>query len=255
LDRGLVMVRRTQGRGAVVWQRTVVVLSALTAPGCFNVTKVDPGDGGPCTSFLIDNFEDGDDVPSTELLGRWECYTYNPDTQPVTCGIGPGIDGGMGLFAQFNLQDPPNDMNDNGGAALSTFTTGAPLDLRPYRDLVISAQIIQGAPPLPTQNLNVSVELGCADTAPLVDPGLVGYVDVAQGLKLDFNAPWATFHLPMSGFEQPEWETSRFAGGAAECLARVENFAVTVTPNLTDGQAGSGTLRIDNIQFEGTCAP
>lgn len=255
MDRGLVRVRSDCGRGAAVWQRTAVVLASLTAPACFNVTKVDPGDGGPCTPFLIDNFEDGDAVPSTDLLGHWQCYTYNPSTQPVTCGTGPGIDGGMGLFAQFNLQDPPNHINDAGGAALSTFTTGVPLDLRPYQDLVISAQIIQGSPPLPTQNVNISVELSCNDTAPMVDPGLVGYVDVAQGLDLAFNAPWATFHLPMSGFEQPEWETTRFTGGAAECLARVEGFVVSVTPNLTDGQSGSGTLRIDDIQFEGKCAP
>lgn len=232
-------------------QKVAVLLSAFAVQACFDVTKIDPGDGGPCAPLVVDDFENGNLQPTLGQLGPWQCFTYNPEGQAVSCGVGTDSDGTRSLFVQFDVQDPVDGTANTGGAGVETYVTGDTLDLRGYVDLVVGVQLISGTPPL-SSSTQLEVSLAC-NSAPLENASITGLVNVSQQIAVTIGADWTTAHLDLSSFVQPIWMNNRLLGGTSACLAQISGLTFAVTPNLPDGQSAAGTLRIDNLALAPKC--
>jgi hypothetical protein len=224
------------------------LLPVLAVQACFDVRHVEPGDG----HFLIDDFEDGDALPSTPLFDRWVCYVYNPDAgqdpaQTVTCDLEttPGDNSTFALFAAFALHDPPNGTQDFGGGAVMT-QADFPVDFRGYHDLVFNMRIESSN--LPAAAF-AQVLLGC-NTVALEQPAPPGTYPITAVQNLPLNNSWLPFRLPLSRFSQPDYQMPRFTEGSAACLAIIDSIHFEVQGQLADGQSGSGVIHIDDIHLE-----
>src|SRR6185503_14224254 len=80
-------------------RRIVVLWLSVTASACFDVETVDPG------PVVIDDFDDGDFVPTMRELLYWQCYAFNPNTnRDYACDHTVGYSSEYSLFVEFSLQ-------------------------------------------------------------------------------------------------------------------------------------------------------
>jgi hypothetical protein len=226
------------------------ILPALALPACFDVPKVDPGDG----VFVISDFEKGDAVPNTDLFDRWFCLTFNPElgqdpAQTVTCGVEehPGDQSQFGLMARFTLHnDAPNVQY--AGMSLLTSADGAAVDFNGYQDLSFNLKVDFGDPPPPMAQ--VDVQLGCNSVAAQDPNNNQEYFDLFHTITITTPSAWSSSRLPLSTFMQRMDETNLFKGGPKACLALVDSIRFEVNGQFTQGLSGSGTLHIDNVRLE-----
>jgi hypothetical protein len=211
----------------------------LGAAGCFDVRTVD------AVPLVIDDFDDGDLVPADSALPMWTCFNFNPSTPDgFTCGHDIGYQSDYSLFLQATITDPPDKLQQNGGAGVATFGD-TPQDFSRFRELVLSVALEYGDPPLlgpPT----VHVDLGCSTAR--ADDGTV-HNDLTVIQDIDPTTTWQTLALPMGSFGTPFYLPTHIVGGPTACLQRVDSVQVVVDANLPDGQSGSFTLHVDDIFF------
>ena len=84
------------------WVCAVSWVAALLATGCFDVERVDVRVSGS-QIIRIDDFEDGDTLPSDRRFGPWQCFPFSSVQSPPTCRISAGYAGGHGLSMEFEL--------------------------------------------------------------------------------------------------------------------------------------------------------
>lgn len=219
---------------------TVAILTTvLGAMGCFDVHSV----GGP---RVIDDFEDGDLKAADSNFDSWSCWSFNEST-PDDCseGLDPGDKSVYSLVLGFTVDDPPDGVVQKGGAQLQT-VAATPQDLSRFDEMVLSAKLTSGSPPLPP-NAEVYMQLGC--TSAQADDGTKpGNLYVVQSLA--YTDEWQTFTLTMANFGSPAFSSTHLLGGPAACLARVDHISVAVEPQLPDGQSGTGRLNVDDIYLQ-----
>jgi hypothetical protein len=214
-----------------------LLLVALGAAGCFDVHAVDPG------PFVIDDFDDGDFAPADPNFQPWICYGFNPDRgQGYSCDHEPGYQSDFALFLEFAVDDPPDETQQHSGVSLATFAN-APQDFSQFSEIVFSARLESGNPPLPSDAL-LYIELGCS-TAHTEDGSQPGDLYIVQGA--DYKSYWQTLRLTLTSFGSPPWQATHIQGGPAACLQRVDSFRFTIDAQLPDGQSGKGILHVDNI--------
>ncbi len=216
---------------------TLVVALSLVVGGCFDVTKV------PLPPFVIDDFEDGDDLhPKAKDFDDWACRAF---TTPLDDGVAgepaagaPGVDcvveqvGGQAraMTMRFELDDPMDGTQQFGGAVLATRTSGATkLDLNPFKELVLSAILEAGNPALPP-GTQLRAEIGCTLSGKPVTLQRV-IPDIAIG------ADWKTFKLSLAdiAFAEPS------------CLRQVDALRISVRPGLADGVSTHSALHVDDV--------
>src|SRR5262249_41371928 len=140
------LVRERRLEDSLVMRAAALVLLGLAplgAGGCFDVHVTDPG------PLMIDDFDDGDFVPANPLFNPWICFTYNPERSTgYRCDHDAGFESPYSLFLQDRIDDPRDGVPQNGGSALGIFGTSQ--DVSSYRELVFSAVLESGNPPLPS---------------------------------------------------------------------------------------------------------
>jgi hypothetical protein len=213
----------------------------LGADGCFDVRMVDPG------PLIIDDFDDGDFLPSDPAFSPWFCFAFNPaKSTGFKCDHDAGYKSTYSLFLQATIDDPPDGVQQNGGAALQTYTVSGQ-DFSKFRHMVFSAELESGSPPLPS-NAQLEVEIGCSTELGL-DGRILSNFQVVQ--NIDYQSFWQTHTLEMGDFSVPSYlSNTNVMGGATSCLQRVDSIHFAVNANLPDGQSGSFTLHVDDIFFE-----
>jgi hypothetical protein len=228
-------------RDVVTLRGRAVVLSLLVAPACFDVDSVDPG------MVAVDDFDDGDFVPTMPEFVYWECYAFNPSTnRDYGCDHTDGYMSRYSLFVEFSLQDPPDGVQQYPGAGLTMFSNGTPADLTRYHDLIISMRLQSGSPPIPSE-ARVYVELDCKTVesesgAPVSDFYLT--------LSVKPSSNWSTYKLALANWAPPPWQTEHIKGGIPACLRAIDGISIALSGELQDGESGSGTLFVDGLKLQ-----
>jgi hypothetical protein len=218
-----------------------LLVASLGTVACFDVHTVEQG------PLVIDDFDDGDFLPADPDFDAWSCFSFNPDSnQMYRCDQGTGANNTKySLFLDFTITDAPNSNQDHGGASLATFAS-KPVDFTKFSEIVFSNMLESGSPALPSNAL-LYIELGCSKAAD--DQGDVpGDFYVLKGA--DYDNYWQTRRLTLDNFGPPSWIKRPIKGGTAGCLSLVDSFRFTVDAQLSDGQVGRGTLRIDGITLQ-----
>ena len=122
----------------------------------------------------------------------------------------------------------------------------SPSTLTPYRELIISAKLQSGSPPIPSE-ARLYVELDCT-TVESESGASVSDFYVVQGVKP--SSQWSTFRLGAANWTPPPWQTEHIKGGIPACLRAVDQISISLSAELKDGQAGRGTLFIDSLRLQ-----
>jgi len=239
-----------------------VALGALLV-GCFDTTMGAVGDaaavGGTGGSraivpaLLIDNFEDGNRVPSDLQFGPWRCFAYtNPDGSDPTCkASSPGNNNSeYGFHVDFELVDTKNGKLDYPGVVLHTQTT-APFDVSPYENIVFSAKLEPRDTPLPDP-VYLTVRWGCSTIAS-VDPNS-GVLSINAAVQP--TRDWQTFSMPLASFVQPPWASDQLSIDERGCAKVVDELwfgyvlEYAAPGAAVDGESVAATLTIDDVYLQ-----
>jgi hypothetical protein len=214
-----------------------LLLAAVSATSCFDVHTVDPG-------WLIDDFDDGKNQPADPNFSPWGCYTFGPDTnENYSCGHDSDtLDGSpYSFFLDFTI----DETQEHSGAGIQTRAT-APENFTRFSELVFSAKLESGNPPLPTDAIFYA-QIGCS-TALAADGSSPG--DLFVTLSIDHDNYWKTFSPKLTDYSVPSWESTQISGGTVGCLERADSFNFYVDAQVPYGQSGMGILHIDDIYLQ-----
>jgi hypothetical protein len=248
--------------------RIAVVLAGtlLTAPGCYGLSKVDPG------PRWIDDFSAP--TPSWSVFAPWACGTYlvqapnAPDGGLADGGMDGAMDGGRadaatadaGLAPFFPCPPGPGDVNivdasstrglafsfdlPSGLGAVAETTIAPPIgpvDFTGFQQFIFSAKLQSASTqtPLPSGTVLI-VELGCLRNG---NDNIASQVVPDTMLTRDSTA-WAEVHLPLSMFFTRQTSLSQ------TCRSEVDSIRFKVPPGRTDVPTVAGTLALDNISLQ-----
>ena len=213
----------------------LALTASVWAAGCFDVEKF------PLPPLVIDDFEDGDDLrPKTDELGDWTCRGFTSpatdagasgDAGEVSCVVeAVGLEHQRAMTMRFEVVDPPDGTKQFGRAVLATeIVPGGNIDFTRFKELVLSATLELGDPPLPAAT-QLAIEIGCTLAGePFTVEKVVG--------PLVIGSDWTTFRLALADFAPAE----------PGCLREPRAFRISVRPSLLDGDSARSALHVDNI--------
>ena len=182
-----------------------LLLAAPAAAGCFDVQMTNPG------PYVLDNFEDGDFLPSDPIFDPWTCFAFNPDTNRMyRCDKDAGAyNSKYSLSLEFTITDQANDKQANGGAGLASFAA-KPVDLSHFERLDFNVSLASGNPAI-SSAAQLQVELGCS-TAPDEEGHMPGNLYVSR--SADYGTEWQSNRLTLNNFATPNWVTTPSAEGS-----------------------------------------
>ena len=185
----------------------------------------------------MDDFEDADNQPTSELFAEWLHYSYNPSLQPVNHSIqGPGHNSNFGLLLDWVVTDEP-DGNVNGtGAGVVSRAANDYVDLSGYTRLVFS-HLYQAAGVgdcISTPRFRVG--FGCREYG------------AAFEATVEAGSDWTTTNLVFAAFYEPGFLPSTGVP-VEECLAFTDGLNFATADPLDDGQCAAGLLWLDSIAF------
>jgi len=213
--------------------------------GCFNVEQVDPL-ARETQSIQVDDFEDGDTLPMSELFAPWTCDKFDSVQKPPKCSIVSGFEGGLGFSLTFELQVPPGYNPDDIGVSYGVPTgTEHGLDATSLSRVGFDMKWDTDSSELNSSGV-VTVHLPCTllQTSPAAP---------AQGFSVEHEvAPsheWSHYTLAFDDFTQPHWSTARI--DKRRCLPVLDGvFFILKASWLAGGQLATGTMTIDNVYLE-----
>ena len=188
--------------------------------------------------LLLDDFEDGDSVPSAPEFQIWQHYSYNPSGQDVDSTPSPVAqkDSNYGMEVTFFLEDEANGVNADPGGGIRSLANEAFVDLSRFSRVVFDVAY-QATDPDCVPLEFVTVRIACSEHNAVfmlnAEPGS-DYETVTLQLK-DFSQP---FFLP----ENPEVDWF-------ECFGVADGIDFQFQPRILDGECGAGRLYFDNFSF------
>lgn len=216
-----------------------LVIVFLTGIGCFDVRAVDAGPP------VLDDFEDGDLTPSLFPFMKWSCQQFMP-TVDLDCAVTPGFDSAFSLSAAFSITDPPDAIQQHGGAMMMTFAD-RPIDLTGFFAVTFAVRLTSDTTPFPAGAL-MHLDLRCSTA--ISDTG-VQLTDFAVVQSIPFSADWSTVPpLQIANFGPAPQRTDHIQGGAPACLRAVDGFSFVFDAAIPDGQMGAGVFSIDDVRLE-----
>jgi hypothetical protein len=245
--------------------------------GCFDPMVTNIGDAGTMSgaggsraivpALLIDDFEDGNRVPSDLQFGPWRCYSYGDSSMPAAkCGVAtPGYMSLHGYYVDFELVDTANGKSDYPGVSLRSQTVAkydagqhgsvTAFDASQYGAIVFSVMLAPRDQPL-ARPVIVMVDLGCGGVSDQPEPS-DGVFAISLGAEL--NEPidgWHTFSLDLSKFIQFPWAKQRLAIDRDLCVQRVDGIQFSyqleyaIGDASVDGQSAAATMTFDKVYFQ-----
>lgn len=218
----------------------LAVLAAVAGAGCFDVRTVYPG------PYVIDDFDDGDLFPADPDFNMpWSCSPLNAAdlTKRPQCALDLGYKSESSLRMFAEVDDAADLQMNYPGASMAALATGGALDFSGYKEIVFSAKVESGVPPLPDGS-QLTVEFGCMTTP--TDNGIqTDQLRVSQSAA--YKASWQTVALEMRNFGSPTFDSTHFVGGPAACLARVDSVRFSIIAKLADGASTQFTVNLDSV--------
>jgi len=221
-------------------ERWLAASSSLLVVACFDVQQVAADSTGP-RELVIDDFEDGDQLPTDPTFSTWSCGTY-PGPPRISCNASaPGFEGGHAQQARFEIRDPADGVVDHPGMVLQTSHSLGTLDLSSYEHILFSARLESDAPAVPGAS-RLYVRLRCDGIGPSGAPE--GYwIETSVQVGTD----WSSFTLPLTELVRPNYVPSF---SRRDCVAAVESLGFDLHPDLPEGGSMVATLTIDEISLQ-----
>jgi hypothetical protein len=224
--------------------------AALGASGAAGASGASGSGYGP--PVLLDDFEAGGPAkpPVWKAFSVWQYYTYNAIRDYEAADTeSPGFDSNFAEFLEFVLQDMPDGIVNNAGAGLRTITQVGTVDLSVHQNMIFDAKFQNYSPHavntafLPAGTM-LKVSFGCNSITSegSADGGFAVESFVAPG------PDWKTFSIPIASFTQDASQGFRI--DPQKCVTLVQGIDFQFAPTLTDGQAASAKLWIDNVYFQ-----
>jgi len=230
------MVKR--GKGALFALLATTACSGLV--GCFDVSTTN--------LRVIDNFNSADLQPSDPNFGPWSCGVVGPTANSsVTCLPDSDTEdkSPFSLLLHFTVTDPPDKLQQHGGAAMATLATHT-VDFTRYGRIAFDLKLqSSGENPLPASAI-LYVELACMTVLPLDSERHDLYV--SQGVP--YMNMWHNFALSLENFGPPPALVEPITGGPAACLRNVDGVRFNIDAQLPDGMTGEAFLNVDNVVLE-----
>jgi hypothetical protein len=227
------------------WVCALSWVAALLATGCFDVERVDVRVSGS-QIIRIDDFEDGNTLPSDRRFGPWQCFPFSSTQLPPTCRISAGYAGGHGLSMEFELGG--DAIGVAYGTAMIPSVKGGKetLDVTSLSRIGFDMKWDIDSPELNSGNV-VAVHLPCISLKYTDGASPSGY---AVEHNLTPGSDWYHYSLVLDEFEQPAWPSVRIA--RRDCLPLLDgvDFNVTAPDSLAGGQLATGTISVDNVHLE-----
>ena len=223
----------------------VLFVATVGLAGCHDVRTVDPYPG----NWLIDDFEDPDEVPSDHSFERWGCRPVDEE-HPIDAdgcnrvpdpGLHPdaGLTGNHVLHLGAALYPMKGDDTYTRSQVATYISEARLLDLRQYSSFLFgwklvlestAADSLMGGGPL-----YLKAELSCTtarngDAAVPEKPFVVSTITIA--VEPDWQ--WHESNLDISGFRNPENPGTGNQGNSTweqECLSRVDGIRITLDSN------------------------
>ena len=220
------------------------------ATGCFSVQEVDVTQRPPSPRIILDDFDDGDLVPSSNLFDSWDCYQFNPAPSVRDCSDVSRDDRNLAFSLSFDLTGPsvPSDMGI--GAGMSLVRQAGTVDLSPYQRLHVDVNVDAGNPPLPSV---ARFEIGVVCTTVNGGNGSGTYLPmVVEDYTIDeFPSPneWRSLTVSLHQLMPPAWLQIQ-QPSAADCLKVVDFVHFEVSSGFDVNQHAKGSLAIDNVWLE-----
>jgi hypothetical protein len=218
-----------------------LLLGSLLTVACFDVQQVAVDSTGPRV-LEIDDFEDGDQLPSDSTFSTWTCGTY-PGPPRISCNASaPGFGGGLAQEARFEIQDPPDGVVDQPGMFMQTSHPLGTLDLSSYERMRFSAKLGSDAPSFPGAS-RLYVRLRCDGVGTSgADPNGYWIETFVQ-----VGSDWSSFTLALAELVRPNYVLSF---SRSECIAAVESLEFGLHPDIPEGGSMVATLTIDEISLQ-----
>jgi hypothetical protein len=214
-----------------------VMTFAITNVCCFDVRAVDAGPP------VLDDFEDGDLLPSLPHFGAWSCQLFQPSA-PLDCALTDGFESSFSLSAGFSISDPPDAIQQHGGVQIVTHADG-PLDLTGLSAVTFDVRLTSATVPFPAAAL-MRLDLLCSTAIGEDGDALV---DSAVVQSIAFTAEWSKVNLAISNFGPAPWQPEHIKGGAPACLRAIDGIQFVFDAAIPDGQSGGGTVFIDDVRL------
>jgi hypothetical protein len=230
------LARFSSGWGAV---------SSLVVAGCFEVPQIalEP------TALEIDDFEDGDEMPSSSLFAAWHCET-SPGPRRASCGpAAPGFASDMAEAVRFEITDPANGSVDYASVLLETSSRLDPVDLGGYQSLAFSAKFertpgvgASSGADEGSEAVELFVQLACDGV------GQSGSLPYGSWLEhvIPIGPDWSGIRIELAELIRPSYvpDFKRI-----DCLTNVEALIFVLGAEPTDGAALAGTLTVDDVSL------
>lgn len=219
-----------------------VLALTLAVGGCYDLERLDPG---PETyHLLIDDFEDGDNLPSATEFSDWRAFPFKEEyDRAVELELTEGNGSDFAYVGDFELRYPVG----GGISGISLGISGAtrdPVDARVFRKFHFSARLLPDTPfPEATE---FYVQLGCDGAPPLGT--LQAPFFVQQNVPR--SSDWITLELSLDAFGEPDHDPPKIKGGTPACLAVVDSIRFTVSTYLAPTEVLTFLLFIDDVYFE-----
>jgi len=115
---------------AAVVRQAFAAAALLLAAGCYDVQTFDAG------PYVLDDFEDGDFLPSDPIFDAWTCFAFNPSSNKMySCDHDAGAhNSDYALSLDFTVTDPANGTQQDGGAGLVSLAA-KPMDFSHFEEL------------------------------------------------------------------------------------------------------------------------
>jgi hypothetical protein len=229
----------------VVRTRVWPAAAAFALLGCYDMERLDLGPASPY--LLIDDFEDEDRLASAvQFHGSWKAIPFNADNNPNLIERLDFVNGNtsIALVGRFHFIDPGNQ--EFTGVNVGVSDARPLVDARFFEAIHFSIRFDSGNMPFPTIT-NFYVQLGCDSAPPLGNAARPFWVHYGlDGVTND----WKTIEAPIKSFVEPTEMGERIDGGPAACLARVDSVRFTVTTHMRNEGPVTGSLYLDDINFE-----
>jgi hypothetical protein len=257
VERALLACCGLVGRALSRQRRPSLCCLVWLLAGCFEVHEVAVDPDVPALD--IDDFEDGDNQPSSSRFADWRCETFPGPSRASCVPVAPGFASAMAEAVRFEIEDPVNARIDYANLALEAPVRLGTLDLGSYESLSFGAKLEPGAESGFVATLSADAEAAGSDAAApdassliiqvacnaVGDPGALPYGFWIQG-QVALGPEWSSFDVALTELIRPSW-VADFSW--RDCIANVDSLLFVVGPTLSDGETFAGTLSIDELSF------
>jgi hypothetical protein len=229
----------------------LLAFSGLTLMACFSVQEVDVSASASSPRLILDDFEDGNSVPTNDLFDNWDCYQFNSEPAVPVCSFVAGADSNLAYSLKFDLSGPAVPSDNGIGAGMTLWRQAGTVDLSQYQRLHANAKVDAGSPPLP-----VSARFEIAVVCTTVNRGSgsgtwLPMVVEDYTILSEFPSPndWRSLTVALHELMPPDWLKTQDPS-AADCLKVVDFVHFEVSSPFDVNQHATGSLTIDDVWLE-----